>query len=142
MTKISNKSDIPKYQIDVYGDAFIANRKAKSPFTNWSMNNSMNIGQLAKLNLSGGSLSVFLWIVANLDFDNLIIINQSEFAKELNISRFGISKAIKSLIEHGLIKKTSDRVGTLAVYMVNPSYIFKGKSKSYSEIVELYFSQN
>lgn len=138
----NNYKDKPKYQIDIYGDAFIGNRKSKSPFPDWSMNNSVNIGKLAKLGLSGSCLSVFLWIIANLDFDNLIIINQSEFARELNISRFGVSKAIKSLIEHGLIKKTNQTIGTSSVYLVNPIYVFKGKSKSYSEIVELYFINN
>ena len=76
--------------------------------------------------LTGETLRVFIKLLSKLDFDNYIRISQSELAKEMNITRPNVTKAIKKLQEFDIIREGA-RAGLSKTYRLNPSVGHKGK---------------
>lgn len=138
-TYIMTQDDKPKYQVDIYGDAFIAQKKARAVYSNFTMHNSLNGEKLVELGLSSAPLNIFIYLTVKMEFGNLVLINQSEYSRKLNISRNSVAEAVKTLINHNLIKKTEQRKGTSFFYMVNPIYVFKGKWKDYQKVFDEYY---
>ena len=78
------------------------------------------------------ALRVFINICGKLDFQNLIQISQGEIAKEIDIDKYRVSKAIKLLISKGIILQ-GPKVGRSFAYKLNPDYGWKGKVKNLNE---------
>ena len=113
--------------------------KKLPPFTNWSSLNNMNLKDLAKLGLNASTLNTFLFILAELDFDNVILFNQARCAKEMNMSASTVCKAVKTLEKNNLIQRLDNKEGSFIRFRINPIYIFKGKSASFQDCVDAYF---
>ena len=76
--------------------------------------------------LTGETLRVFIKLLSKLDFDNYIRISQSELAKEMNITRPHVTKAIRKLQEFDIIREGA-RAGLSKTYRLNPTVGHKGK---------------
>lgn len=80
------------------------------------------------------SLRVLLVLIGTLDFDNLIIINQSEMARKLHMKPQNFHRAIKKLIKYGIILE-GDKVFGHKRYRLNPLFGWKGSSKRHKEVL-------
>ncbi len=83
--------------------------------------------------LSGNDLRVFLIIIANLDYDNIINISQSQLAEQSGISQQNISKSITKLIFKGYLQIIG-KIGRRNIYMLNPNVVFKSRAKNLKEL--------
>ncbi len=83
--------------------------------------------------LSGNDLRVFLAIIGNLGYDNIVNISQNELGKQSDIHQQHISKSLKKLISKGYLKVV-DKIGRRNIYMVNPNVVFKSRAKNLKEL--------
>ena len=86
------------------------------------------MAQIAKEKLTGEQSSVLWYLLAKVDFDNYLMVNQTKMAKELDINRVNISKAIKKLCEREIIVE-GPRIGLCKTYRLNPYIAHKGKKR-------------
>ncbi len=83
--------------------------------------------------LSGNDLRVFLVIIGNLGYNNIVNISQNELASQSNIRQQDISQSIKKLISKGYLQIV-DKIGRRNIYMVNPNVVFKSRAKNLKEL--------
>ncbi len=91
------------------------------------------LGLAVDKDLSGNDLRVFLAILANLGFENILNISQQELSNQLEIHRPAIAKSIKKLISKGYLEIV-DTVGRQNIYMFNPNVAFKSRAKNLKEL--------
>ena len=80
-------------------------------------------------------LRVFLMLVAKLDFDNYIQVPQVELAEKLGMKKSNVSRAIKRLIDRGIILK-GPKIGRSNTYRLNPQYGWKGSAKGHQRALQ------
>jgi predicted transcriptional regulator len=107
-------------------------KKKTPPFENWSLINNMDIQKIAKLGLNASTHNVFWYMLSLLDYNNEIFFNQAECARELQMSPSTVCNSVKHLEKNGLISKTTKKAGMMYTYMINPSLVYKGENKKYS----------
>lgn len=76
--------------------------------------------------LSGETFRVLMKLLSDLDFENYILIPQSEVAKELDMQRSHVNRAIKQLLDKGIIVRGA-KLGRTYSYKLNSAYGWKGK---------------
>ena len=67
--------------------------------------------------LSGNDLRVFLAIIGNLGYDNIVNISQNELGSQSDIHQQHISKSLKKLISKGYLQIV-EKIGRRNIYMV------------------------
>lgn len=96
----------------------------------WIMGSQEALKELAAdTDLTGESYKVLLYLLAILDFENWIQIQQKKIAKDLNMHKQRISRSIKKLEEKKIIIR-GDRIGKSFAFRLNPYYGWKGKVKN------------
>ena len=65
------------------------------------------------------------WIMGTIGIGNYVYVNQAEMARRLRIQRADASRAIKRLIELGILLQ-GPKSGKSNTYMVNPAFCFSG----------------
>lgn len=65
------------------------------------------------------------WLIGEIGIGNYVFINQSEVGRRLKIDRSHVSKAIKRLVNLGILLK-GPKNGKSNTYMVNPAFCFSG----------------
>lgn len=95
------------------------------------------LGLAVDKDFSGNDLRVFLAILANLGFDNVLNISQQELSNQLEIHRSDIAKSIKKLVSKGYLEIT-DTVGRQNIYMFNPCVAFKSKAKNLKHLKQVW----
>lgn len=83
---------------------------------------------LANSGLTQEQYRVLCYLMGKLDFENYIVIKQTQAAKELGINQAHISRAIKKLEELDIVRQ-GPRGGMIKSYQLNPYYAFKGKNQ-------------
>ena len=58
---------------------------------------------LATSDLTGSDLKVFFALLAKIDYENLIAINQSEIAKKIGMKREHVNRSIKNLVANDVL---------------------------------------
>ncbi len=91
------------------------------------------LGLAVDRDFSGTDLRVFLALIGNLDYENILNISQQELQQQLSISQADISKSIKKLISKGYLQIV-DKIGRRNIYMVNPNVAFKSRAKNLKEL--------
>ena len=91
------------------------------------------LGLAVDKDLSGNDLRIFLAVLANLGFENILSISQQELSNQLGIHRSDIAKSIKKLISKGYLE-IIDTVGRQNIYMFNPGVAFKSKAKNLKDL--------
>ena len=92
--------------------------------------------EIAKMGLSGEQMSVLMLLMAKTDFENYIHVTQDEMAKELDLKRPNVTRAVNALVNHNLIKKL--KKGSSNYYLFNPEVIYKGQSRNYGNVYQLF----
>ena len=105
---------------------YVAYPKAKIRNTRWMMTFQDSLIEIAKdRELTGETKSVLFFLMGNLEFENYITIKQVEIAKQLEMQKTHVSRAIKLLVNKEIILKVKE--GTTTGYKLNPTYGWKGK---------------
>ncbi|MDD5503100.1 MAG: winged helix-turn-helix domain-containing protein [Candidatus Thermoplasmatota archaeon] len=105
---------------------YIAYPKPKITGNRWIMTfqDSLEIIATDK-DMTGQTLKVMLLLMGNLEFENYITIRQVAIAKKLEMDKSVVSKAMRLLVDKGIILKVKE--GTTTGYKLNPHYGWKGK---------------
>jgi hypothetical protein len=109
--------------------------KIHSPYLKSSVYNQDFGLTLCKLKLRGSSFSVLYYLIGKLEDNNEVLLNISEGAKELKITRNNIHNGIKQLIENKVIKKLPKKIANLNYYQINPSLLYMGDFDNYDACV-------
>ena len=83
---------------------------------------------IANWKLSLEQYRVFLKLLAKLDFENYLRINQKQMSQELDMKQPNISRALKALEERYIIVE-GPRAGLNKTYRLNPYIAHKGQNK-------------
>ena len=83
---------------------------------------------LAQSNLTGNDMKVMWAMLARLDYENLIQVNQAEVSEQVGMNRHNVNRSIKKLIELEGVK-----IGISRSYRLNPNFGWKGSAKGHRE---------
>ncbi|EIL0536520.1 replication/maintenance protein RepL [Salmonella enterica] len=98
--------------------------KQKSVFQrHFSMNQAALATIAKKLNLD--QMRVLMMLLAELDYENFIQVAQIDIAEEIGMQKTHVSRAIKNLIEFGIIFE-GPKIGRSRSYRLNPEFGWKG----------------
>ena len=75
---------------------------------------------------------VWSYMISKLGFENWIIVPQKEIAESLNMQKTHVSRAVKSLLDKGMILK-GPKVGRTNAYKLNSNYAWKGTINNLSK---------
>lgn len=105
---------------------YIAYPKQKITGNRWMMTFQDSLEMIATdEDMTGQTLKVMLLLMSNLEFENYITIKQVTIAEKLKINKSDVSKAMKLLVNKGIILKVKE--GSTSGYKLNPHYGWKGK---------------
>lgn len=79
--------------------------------------------------------AVFCKMVSQLDFENYIMINQAELAREIGMQRSNFSRGLRRLIEIGVIIE-GPKTGVMKTFQLNPNVGWKGNVKKHATAIE------
>lgn len=112
---------------------FAARRKVSFPEQGGFFFMSQHATQLlAEADLGKQDYRVFLGLLTQLDFQNLIAVNQSELAAMLGMQRSHVSRSIKKLRELNVLL-AGPKIGVVRSFRLNPNYGWRGSAKSHRE---------
>jgi len=80
--------------------------------------------------LTGEDLRVFNFLVGEVDFENLLVVNQAEIARKMGWQRQNIQRSIKRLIAVGVLFE-GPKIGINRSYRFNPEFGWKGTAKNH-----------
>ena len=79
---------------------------------------------LAQSNLTGNDMKVMWAMLARLDYENLIQVNQAEVAEQVGMNRHNVNRSIKKLIELGVVLE-GVKIGVSRSYRLNLTSVGK-----------------
>jgi hypothetical protein len=74
--------------------------------------------------------AVFCSLASKLDFQNYILINQAQMARDMHMDRGNLNKAIKRLEDLGILVR-GPKSGISPTFRLNPNVGWKGKGKAH-----------
>lgn len=86
--------------------------------------------RLSTANLGEVALRVLWKVLANLDMENWISLNQAEMADEMKLQKQNFNRALKKLIDEEIVL-VGPKVGKRCTYRLNPHYGWKGRTESH-----------
>jgi hypothetical protein len=103
-------------------------RKIVSPYgRQWMQVNQDALAEIAAdKDLGLEAWRVFAYLNARLDFENLIVVQQTEIAAALGMARQSVYRAMKLLAGKQIILR-GPKIGNVSSYRLNPYYGWKGK---------------
>jgi hypothetical protein len=103
-------------------------RKIVSPYgRQWMQVNQDALAEIAAdKDLGLEAWRVFAYLNARLDFENLIVVQQTEIAEALSMKPPSVNRAVKLLTGKGIILR-GPKIGSVGSYRLNPYYGWKGK---------------
>lgn len=120
---------VPRKQISLFGRAWFQMAQDTLKKVN---------AERRALGLEG--IVVFNALVSRLDFENYIQVSQAEIAKELDMLRPNVNRAMKRLTDLGFIRQ-GPKVGRSHTYQLHPELAWKGKSQNHHQAREVARSQ-
>jgi len=74
--------------------------------------------------------AVLMTVLAKLDFENLLVLNQAELARTLDMKRENFNRALKRLVGMGAVLE-GPKIGINRSYRLNPNFGWKGSAKNH-----------
>ncbi|MEB0775664.1 helix-turn-helix transcriptional regulator, partial [Citrobacter portucalensis] len=109
---------------DLGGFVAVIRPKQKSSFQrHFTMNQAALITIANELNHD--QMRVLMALLADLDYENYIQVAQIDIAEALRMQKTHVSRAIKNLIEFGIIIE-GPKIGRSKTYRLNPQFGWKG----------------
>lgn len=87
---------------------------------------------LARMDLGDEARRVLLAVLARLDFENYILLNQAEIGDAIGIQRANVSRAIGKLEDAGVLIR-GPKAGRSSTFRLNPSFGWKGSAANHRE---------
>lgn len=87
---------------------------------------------LAKMDLGDEARRVLFAVLAKLDFENYILLNQAEIGEAIGIQRANVSRAISKLEEAGVLMR-GPKAGRSSTFRLNPSVGWKGSASNHRQ---------
>ncbi|EIL6134483.1 MarR family transcriptional regulator [Salmonella enterica] len=84
----------------------------------------------AQSDLGADDFRVLMSLMAKLDFENLLVLNQAEMARELKMQRQNVQRSVKRLIGMGALLE-GPRIGISRSYRFNPQFGWKGSARNH-----------
>lgn len=75
---------------------------------------------------------VWSYMISKLGFENWIVIPQKEIGESLEMKKENVSRAVKSLLDKGMILK-GPKIGRTNAYKLNSNYAWKGTINNLSK---------
>lgn len=119
-------------------DGFVAvvRPKVSNGFTEGWYAMALGIWKIfAHSELEGADFKVFFLLLTRLDFENRLLINQAEIARELGMHRQHVQRSIKKLLELGAILE-GPKVGQNRSYRLNPNLAWRGSAENHKKALE------
>jgi len=88
--------------------------------------------ELAKADLGALDWRVLAGVLAKLDFENFLLLNQAELGKELGIARSHVSTSITKLEGLGVLLR-GPKAGRSATFRLNPQFGWKGSASNHQK---------
>lgn len=126
--------DPAKYKIIV-----VPEKRQKMKERDWFMAYNVAFKALAKdKEMRGEPRALLDFLMAIMDFENFLAIDQTYIAKELDINKANVSKAMKVLVEKKILKK-GPKVGRSNTYKMNDYYAWRGsvENKRKAQILDI-----
>lgn len=114
--------------------AYIA-PKRQNAFGSWIAMAQEMFMNLAKSSLNSVDNKVLYALLSKLDFENLLVVNQSELAKELGLQRQHFSRSVQKLIKEGIILQ-GPKIGVSRSFRLNPTIGWKGSASNHKKAVK------
>lgn len=100
----------------------------KARVGDWFMGFQKAMAQMAQdPDFTGATYRVFHLMLSQLDFENYILVNQSDMARKLGMKRPNVTREITKLCKKGVLMK-GPRSGHQVTYRLNPNYAWRGKT--------------
>ena len=100
---------------------YIAYPKPKITGNRWFMTFQDSLAMIAEdKEITGETLRVYMLALSELEFENYITIKQVAIAEKLGMQKANVSRAMKQLVDKGIILKVKE--GTTTGYKLNPTY--------------------
>jgi DNA-binding transcriptional ArsR family regulator len=85
---------------------------------------------LAQRKLTHDACRVLFFFLGRMEYENHIRVTQSEVVAKLGMDKSRVSRAIKVLVEHGIVVPTEEKMGRSVFYKVNSEYVWRGKVRN------------
>ena len=118
----------------VGGFVAVIRPKQKSPFERHFTMNQASLLILAN-SLTGEQLRVLLALLSDLDYENYIQVAQSDIASNLHMQKTHVSRAIKALLDLGVILE-GPKVGRSKTYRLNEQFGWKGSVPNHKKALK------
>ncbi len=103
--------------------------------TGWLAMAQNPLMELAKADLGDEARRVLFALLAKLDFENFIALNQSELGRELGIKQSNVSRAVARLAREGVLL-VGPRLQSKGTYTLNPAYGWKGSARGHQDALK------
>ncbi len=90
---------------------------------------------------NGTDLRVFLTIIGNLGYENILSLTQKEIGEQIGIQSVEVTKSIKKLVKKGYLQVVT-KIGRQNIYMFNPNIAFKSRAKNFKELKQAWDKQS
>lgn len=123
---------IPNEEANDVTAGIIKNNHLRGLFSDYSVINQEFFNYVISCNLTGRQSKILFFILASVDLENRVILNNEVISKVLNINPTNVSREVNFLTEKKIILKKKARNHTYQLSinydMVNPNFIFKNKA--------------
>lgn len=82
--------------------------------------------------LPARTMRVLCYLLARLDFDNWIHVEQQQVAEVLHLDKGDVSRSIKQLVDRGIIHR-GPRADRICTYRLDPNFGWRGTAKRHSQ---------
>lgn len=124
-----------------YKIVVVPNKPRKMKEKGWFMGYDAAFKVLAKdRQMRGEPRAILDYLMAVMDFENFIQIDQTAIGKELEIDKANVSKAMKVLVEKKILKK-GPKAGRSNTYKLNEFYAWRGTVENKRKAQILDFSK-
>lgn len=111
--------------------AYVAPKRQNGFTGGWvAMSQQHALKALAKADLGDEARRVLFVLLANVEYENFIVVPQSKMAEEIGMPKSNFSRAVSRLVGEGVIEK-GPKVGRMISLRLNPTYGWKGTAKNH-----------
>ena len=111
--------------------AYISPRRKNGFTEGWiAMSQNNALLTIAKADIGDQARRVLFMLLAKMEYENFIVVSQTEMAKELNMSQPNFARGVSVLEKEGIILR-GPKVGRQGSLKLNPQYGWKGTSKNH-----------
>lgn len=119
---------------DLGGFVAVIRPKQKSSFQRHFTMNQAALLTIAN-ELNHDQIRVLMALLADLDYENYIQVAQIDIAEALRMQKTHVSRAIKNLIEFGVIIE-GPKIGRSKTYRLNPQFGWKGTVSNHKKALK------